>query len=162
MNWLLLFPINFNCSSLVGRRKRFTRQWSPIHESVGSVVLLPTQTIDMFWQAFDKKVGIKWNQLLFLWILSMSRIWQIMHKLKLFRVYSVWEWFVGVYTSIKSTKIKFIPIKHSLIRICYYVSCLFVRGNLERLQRVIGKQWTPRANAAFSGAWSGAPLFANN
>ena len=45
------------------------------------------------------------NELLFLWILSMCKHWRITHIL-----WQVCEWFAGVYTLIKSTKIKFIPI----------------------------------------------------
>ena len=37
------------------------------------------------------------------------KLWRITHKLNI-RLYSVCEWFAGVYTSIKSTKIKFILI----------------------------------------------------
>ena len=45
----------------------------------------------------------------------MCKLWRITHKLskalniKPFGLYSFCEWFAGVYTSIKSTKLKFIP-----------------------------------------------------
>ena len=53
-----------------------------------------------------------------MWILSMCKLHWITHKLNIkpFVLYLVCEWFGGIYTSIKSTKIKFIPIIFSICK----------------------------------------------
>ena len=59
------------------------------------------------------------NELLFLWILSMYKLRRISHKLNIkpFGLYSVCERFAWIYTSIKSTKIKFILILKACVAI---------------------------------------------
>ena len=54
-------------------------------------------------------IWIYQDELLFLWILSICKLKHEFY-IKPLGLYSVYEWFAGGYTSIKSTKIIFIPI----------------------------------------------------
>ena len=73
----------------------------------------------------DKLEFIIRNEMSLLWISSMCKLRRISHKLSMkpFGLYSVCERFAGVYTSIKSTKIKISPI---IIR----VTLLIIRRKL--------------------------------
>ena len=55
---------------------------------------------------FCSKVGIIRNEIYFFWFLSMCKLRRITHKfnIKPSGLYSICEWFAGVYTSIKPKK----------------------------------------------------------
>ena len=105
--------------SLIGWIINFTLRWIHDHESrnLFSFRRLLKCTITSSKYDFDDKVGIIRNELFYQCVNSGESLTK--PTIKPFELYSICKWFAGVDTSIKSTKIKFIPIT-----LCFFMEHL--------------------------------------